>query len=270
MRCDFYLIHEERRNEMKKKLALFVAAILLIPALSFSNIFTFKAGIFIPRAKSDLWQYEFDNMDFTRAKYQNSNFGASYEYFFSREISFVLGIDGYNKNKLGIYKNYVKRLGLLDDNLYYYALEPGEGESLAHAFNVSITPIQLSVKLTPMGRGRKLIPFVGGGVGVYLWSLTRSGDLVDTSIEDEYFDIELEENIMGFAVFRDGSQVNNKLSIGYHAFVGFMYAFANRITLEAEFKYNYAEGKLETGSFQSYAPLDLSGYQISIGINYWF
>jgi hypothetical protein len=104
MPCDFYLIHEERRNEMKKKLALFVAVILLIPAFSFSNIFTFKAGLFIPRAKSDLWQYEFDNMDFTKAKYQNSNFGFAFEYFFSREISFVLGIDGYNRNKMGFYE----------------------------------------------------------------------------------------------------------------------------------------------------------------------
>lgn len=251
---------------MKKKLALFVAAILLIPAFSFSNIFTFKAGLFFPRAKSDLWQYEFDNMDFTKTNYQNTNFGFAYEYFFSREISFVLGIDGYNRNKLGTYKNYVGREGLP----YYYALESGEGDSLVHVFNVSITPIQLSVKLTPMGRGRKLIPYVGGGVGVYLWSLTRSGDFVDFSMEDEYIDLESGENIMGFAVFIDDSRERSKLSIGYHAFGGFMYAFANRITLEAEFKYNFAEGKLEIGSFQSYAPFDLSGYQISLGINYWF
>lgn len=270
MRCDFYLRHEERRNEMKKKLALFVAAILLIPAFSFSNIFTFKAGLFIPRAKSDLWQYEFDNMDFTKTNYQNTNFGFAYEYFFSREISFVLGIDGYNRNKMGIYKSYIKRVGVLDNRRYWYALESGEGDSLVHVFNVSITPIQLSVKLTPMGRGRKLIPYVGGGVGVYLWSLTRSGDLVDFSMEDEYFDPKLEENIMGFAVFNDDSRETSKLSIGYHAFVGFMYAFANRITFDAEFKYNFAEGKLEAGSFQSYAPFDLSGYQISLGINYWF
>jgi opacity protein-like surface antigen len=270
MRCGFYLRHEERRNEMKKKLALFVAAILLIPAFSFSNIFTFKAGLFIPRAKSDLWQYEFDNMDFTKAKYQNSNFGFAFEYFFSREISFVLGIDGYNRNKMGIYETYIKRVGILDNRRYWYALEPGVGEPLVHVFNVSITPIQLSVKLTPMGRGRKLIPYVGGGVGVYLWSLTRRGEVVDTSITDEYIDEQSGDNIRGFAVIDEESRERSILSIGYHAFGGFMYAFANRITLEAEFKINFAEGKLETGSFQDLAPFDLSGYQVSLGINYWF
>ena len=252
---------------MKKKLALFVAAILLIPAFSFSNIFTFKAGLFFPKAKSDLWQYEFDNVDLTRAKFQNSNFGVSYEHFFSREISFVLGIDGYSKKKLGIYKNYVGREGIP----YYYALESGEGETLVHVFNVSITPIQLSVKLTPMGRGRKLIPYVGGGVGVYLWSLSRQGDFVDFSMKEEYFDVELEENRMGFALYPDSTaRESSKLSIGYHAFGGLMYAFANRITLEAEFKYNFAEGKLEAWSFRDSAPFDLSGFQISLGINYWF
>jgi len=251
---------------MKKKLALFVAAILLIPAFSFSNIFTFKAGLFFPKAKSDLWQYEFDYLDLTRAKFQNSNFGVSYEHFFSREICFVLGIDGYSKKKFGIYKNYVGREGIP----YYYALESGEGETLVHVFNVSITPIQLSVKLTPMGRGRKLIPYVGGGVGVYLWSLTRRGEVVDTSITDEYIDEQSGDNIMGFAVIDEESRERSILSIGYHAFGGFMYAFANRITLEAEFKINFAEGKLETGSFQDLAPFDLSGYQVSLGINYWF
>ncbi len=265
---------------MKKKLALFVAAILLIPAFSFSNILTIKAGLFIPRAKSDLWQYEFDNMDFTKAKYQNTNFGFAFEYFFSREISFVLGIDEYNRNKLGVYKNYVKRNGTAVDPEYRgppyttnppsYALEPGEGNSLVHAFNVSITPIQLSVKLTPLGRGRKLIPYVGGGVGVYLWSLTRSGGLIETSGQQEYTDAESRNIVLGFPILDEFSQERNKFSIGYHAFGGFMYAFANRITLDAEFKYNFAEGKLKTGNFQGYAPFDLSGYQISIGINYWF
>ena len=255
---------------MKKKLALFVAAILLVPAFSFSNIFTFKAGLFFPNAKSNLWQYEFEHMDFSKANFQNTNFGFAYEHFFSREISFVFSLEGYAKNKLGIYKNYVKRLGQLGENVYYYALEPGVGEAIVHVFKVSITPIQLSVKLTPMGRGRKLIPYVGGGAGVYLWNLTRDGDFVDFSMEDEYYDGELEENVMGFAIWDDNSRESTQLSIGYHAFGGFMYAFANRVTLEVEFKYNFAEGKLDTGSFKGLAPFDLSGYQVSLGINYWF
>ncbi len=270
MRWEFLLRHEERRNEMKKKLALFVAAILLIPAFSFSNIFTFRAGLFFPKAKGELWQYEFVNTDLKRANFQNSYFGVSYEHFFSREISFVLGLDGYNKKKLGIYNNYVLSIGTLDAKDYYYALESAEGESLVHVFNVSITPIQLSVKLTPLGRGRKLIPYVGGGAGVYLWSLSRRGDVVDFEVEDVYFDVELEENRMGFALYDDESIETSKLSIGYHAFGGFMYAFANRITLEAEFKYNFAEGKLEAGNFRGIAPFDLSGFQISLGINYWY
>jgi hypothetical protein len=89
-------------------------------------------------------------------------------------------------------------------------------------------------------------------------------------MEDEYIDYETGDPVMGFAVFTGQSRETSKLSIGYHAFGGFMYAFANRITLEAEFKYNFAEGKVESKSFRDIGPFDLSGYQISLGINYWY
>jgi opacity protein-like surface antigen len=90
-------------------------------------------------------------------------------------------------------------------------------------------------------------------------------------MEDEYIDLETGDPVMGFAVdLNSEARETSKLSIGYHAFGGFMYAFANRITLEAEFKYNFAEGKLEAWSFRDSTPFDLSGFQISLGINYWF
>jgi hypothetical protein len=44
---------------------------------------------------------------------------------------------------------------------------------------------------------------------------------------------------------------------------------ANKISFEAEFKYNFAKGEL-TEAFEGFEPFDLSGYQISVGLNYWF
>lgn len=257
---------------MKKRLVLFLALILMVPTFSFSRIFTFKAGLFIPRAKSDLWQVEFDNMDFKRSTYQNTNFGFAYEHFLTRQISVALGVDGYTKNKLGTYKSYFERVGesTIDGIEYYYATDLKEGDALIHVFNVSITPIQLSLKLAPLGRGRKLIPYFGGGVGVYLWSLTRQGDLIDFDAQQEYIDLVSGESVLGFPILIEDSRENNKFTVGYHAFGGFMIAFTNRMTLETEFKYNIIEGKLSDGNFRDYARFDLSGYQVSLGLNYWF
>jgi len=92
---------------MKKSLILFLAVIFLTPSLAFSGIFTFKAGLFIPRAQSDLWRTEFDQMTFNKTHYNTTNFGFAYEYFLTREVSVVLGVDSYSKNKVGTYVDYV-------------------------------------------------------------------------------------------------------------------------------------------------------------------
>ncbi|GAH64391.1 unnamed protein product, partial [marine sediment metagenome] len=62
---------------------------------------------------------------------------------------------------------------------------------------------------------------------------------------------------------------------GYHAFGGIMVPFTKRMTFELEFKYNVARGELkeafggeEIG--EKFEPFDLSAYQISLGMNYWF
>lgn len=40
------------------------------------------------------------------------------------------------------------------------------------------------------------------------------------------------------------------------------------MSIDAEFKYNVVTGNLE--QFLDFEPFDLSGYQISIGLSYWF
>lgn len=254
---------------MKKNLILILAVILLAPGLVFSDMVTFKVGYFIPRAKSDLWEIEFENMTFNRSNYQNTNFSFSYEYFLAREISIVLGIDTYYKNKAGTYLDYV---GETIDG-FDYAFDYGEGLPISHVFNVSITPIQLSLKLTPMGRREKFIPYVGGGVGLYIWSVRLQGDMIDFSDEEIFYDPSIDENVIGLGVYPTDAREENRLTFGYHAFGGIMIPMGRRITIDVEFKYNIVKGNFSDDpeiGFEGFAPFDLGGYQISVGFNYWF
>lgn len=248
---------------MKKISILFLASILLVPSLAFSNMFTFKVGLFNPRTQSDLWEDEFYFMDFTKSNFLNTNFGFSYEYFITREISMTIGLDSYHKSKVGNYLDYVGYTIGSEDWAYpsdYY------GDFIpAHSFNVTITPIQLSLKLTPMGRKAGIIPYIGGGVGLYLWTVRIQGDWID--LDDEYIDID--EGVSVYPIYFADAREENKLNFGYHAFGGVMVPFANRLTFEVEFKYNFAKGDL-TEAFEGFEPFDLSGYQISLGVNYWF
>lgn len=254
---------------MKKIVIFFLALVLLTPSFAFPGMFTFKAGFFVPQANFDvrddnLWWFEFDNMDLSKTDYQTTNFGFAYEYFVTRQISLVLGVDTYNKNKYGSYEGYVgETIGALD-----YAFDYGEGFPISHSFNVSITPIQLSLKFVPTGRRGKFIPYIGGGVGLYLWNVTLRGNL----IMDEYewfYDPDLDQDVRGYIVELADLIEDYRLSLGYHAFGGIMMPVANRISLEVEFKYNYAQGELKE-AFLGFEPFDLSGYQISLGLNYWF
>jgi opacity protein-like surface antigen len=248
---------------MKKTLIFLTAVLVLVPGFMFSDVVTFKVGYFFPRADSDLWQDEFDNMMFTKTGFQDSNFGFGYEYFLSNQLSVVFNVEGYSKNKLGQYENFV---GIEDvDGDWAYPTDFVPDFIPTHTFSVSITPIQLSLKIAPLGRRQKIIPYVGGGAGLYIWNVRMWGDLVDLSDPwvDQDWDVEI------YPIYAVDAREENKLKVGFHAFGGIMVPVANKISFEAEFKYNFAKGEL-TEAFEGFEPFDLSGYQISVGLNYWF
>ena len=250
---------------MKKYLIALAALTLLIPSLAYSDVVTFKVGFFFPRADSDLWITEFENMDFTKSNFQSSNFGFTYEYFLSNQLSVMFGVDGYTRQKTGMYRDFV---GETIEG-FDYAFDYGEGFGIAHVFSVSITPIQASIKLAPLGRRQKIIPFIGGGVGLYLWNVRLQGDVIDFTEAIEFYDPNLDAVVDGYEIFFEDARENNKFKLGYHVFGGVMIPIANRISIEGEIKYNHARAAFSE-AFVGFEPFDLSGIQFAVGLNYWF
>jgi opacity protein-like surface antigen len=264
------MVFIERSYEMKKHLIMTAILIFLVPCLGFSDMITFKVGYFIPRAsggEDSLWFIELHQMDFDESDFYGQNFGFTYEYFLSRELSLSLSVDSYTKKKVGYYEGYV---GETIDGLDY-AFDYGEGFGISHVFDVSITPIQLSAKLAPMGRTGRFIPYIGGGVGIYLWNVTLQGYIIDFApgAEEIFYDPNIGEDVIGFPVDSALLREDNRFNIGFHALGGVMFPIANRISIEGEFKYNFLKGDL-TEAFEGFEPFDLSGYQLTVGLNYWF
>jgi len=262
---------------MKKHVILSVIVLLTAVSAAFPNTLTFKLNYFIPRMEYNQLNYdfmrtEFAQMDFTRNKFQDTSFGVFFEYFLNGQFSLVVGVDTYSKSKAGYYKDYVGYQ--LDEgdfafpNAYYGDFTPG------HTLDLSITPIQLSFKVAPLGRRAKFIPYFGGGVSMVLWSLRMRGEIIDFSepwvySDPDYGDIDI------YPIYSvDAMEGENfgKISFGYQLFGGAMFAIGNRLTVDAEFKYLHATGKLKDAfqGFEPYNYFDLGGYQISVGINYWF
>ncbi|MFC2167293.1 hypothetical protein ACFLQZ_04945 [Acidobacteriota bacterium] len=250
---------------MKKNLIILFALILCLPGFIFSDLVSFKVGYYIPRAMSDLWEEEFINMNFIKTDFHNTNFIFGYEYFVSREFSIVLGVESYTRNKSGVYNDYVGE----DIDNQGYAFDYGEGYPISHVFTVSSTPIQAAIKLTPLGRKGKIIPYIGGGFSAYLWSVRLQGDMIDFAAGEEFIDLDNDAIVIGYPTYPVDAREENKISFGFHVFGGVMLPIANRISLEGEVKYSKASGTLKE-AFIGFEPFDLSGLTISIGMNYWF
>lgn len=250
---------------MKKYVLVLTVLLLIIPGFAFSDLVTFKVGYFLPRTNSDLWQLEFDQMSFEKSDFQGTVFCFTYEYFLSNQVSLALSLDGYNEKKAGTYLDYVA--DIVEGTLY--AFDYGQGSPISHVFTVGITPLQASVKLCPLGRRASFIPYIGGGAGLYIWTVRMQGDTIDFSDPQEFYDTDLDEVVTGYPVYPTDIRAESKLKIGFHGFAGIMVPVANRLSIDGEFKFNYASGNLEP-EFMDFENFDLSAYQVTIGINYWF
>lgn len=259
---------------VKKKILAAMIVFLTVAALGYSNIVSFKVNYFVPRAQSgpgwpdSLWTTEFENMNYKKSNFQDTSFGFAYEFLLTQEFSLVFGLDTFSKNKSGYYKNYV---GIELDSGNWAFPNSFQGDfAPMHRLNISITPAQLSIKIAPFGRRNKLIPYVGAGVGLYLWSIRMQGDIIDFSGGEDFVDLS-GNTITGYPIYQvDAMEGENfgKISVGYHVFGGLMIPVANRLTIDFEFKYSSAKGKF-TSSFQGFGPFDIGSYQFSLGINYW-
>ena len=253
---------------MKKTIGLASLAVLLLPMLGFSDgTFSFRLGYNFPTANSELWNIEFENMTFEKHDFEAVTFGFSYEYFMTRQVSLVFGVDYYGKSEYGIYRDWVGYE--IDGYDYAFPYEYYDGDfDFGHQFRTWMSPLQLSLKLSPFGRRSGIIPYIGGGVSFYLWSVALEGDMVDFEDQYVYEDPDLGDIDVYGVVFTDAHEHTN-FNVGFHAFAGITVPIARRTAIEAEFRYNYGKGGLHD-AFQDFDDFDLGGYQITVGLNYWF
>lgn len=262
---------------MKKIIGLSALAVLLLPMLGFSDgAFSFRLGYYWPRAKSDLWNIEFQNMTFDKRDFETVTFGLSYEYFMTREVSLVFAADFYSRERFGIYRDWVGYN--IDGFDYAFPFKYYDGDfDISHSFRTSIVPLQASIKLMPFGRRAAIIPYIGGGVSFFLWSVDLHGDMVDFTDQYVYADPDLGD-VDIYGVYPTDARQETKLTVGFHAFAGITIPIARRVAIEAEFKYFYGKGGFsasdsDRGDFTGFAgfqSFDLGGYQASVGINFWF
>jgi opacity protein-like surface antigen len=238
---------------------------ILLPAYLFSSEVKLKFGIFYPSANSDLWTTEFENMTFAKDSFVDAIVGFEYEYTINRNLSLVFEISSFSKNKAGDYKDWV---GDYIEGYGYFAYPKGviDGYAISHVFGVSITPLQVSFKFSPVGRRAFIRPYFGAGVGVYFWRCRLEGDTPLFDEAHEWYDVDY--GVYIYEIWESYVRDENNINFGWHVMAGLSFPLGVRMSIFGEFKYNKAQGELD--KFEGFEPFDLSGSQISFGFSYRF
>jgi Outer membrane protein beta-barrel domain len=131
------------------------------------------------------------------------------------------------------------------------------GQPILRDIRLEIYPIEANIKFLLTGRDTVVIPYVGGGFGIYFWNYEEIGDFI--------FDRNTNPHIVSGHSFSDGADP------GWHVEAGVFIPVGHSIAIMGEGKYWGAEGDLDIEGFDpAFEPIDLSGLQIAGGISFWF
>jgi len=217
-----------------------IVIIILIPSLLLADDITFKLGGFIPDGKSDIWK-----VNTTETNFKVSNLAGFYA---AAEVDLFLGKNFNFAVELG----YSEKDTLTEDIDFVYP----DDSPIEHTLFLRLVPLQGSFKFLPFGRDRKIIPYFGGGVGLYFWNYQEYGDFViNRYTEPEIITALFESSGADF---------------GYHGMFGIMIPFGYHYTANAELKYAKVQGHLGSDFDPTFDPIDLSGLYATFGVSFWF
>ena len=210
------------------------------PALSFG----FHAGYARPFAHSDLFDQTMDEVFLDRSDLQSPYVGGELAFRASDRLDVALEVGHSWSRTTTEWQEFT------EDN----------GNPLWHTVSFSRTPVTMTAKYYLADRGRsigqfvwipeRVVPFVSAGAGVVRFRFAREGDFVEEPSLIIYTD-NLEH--VGSAFTAHGS-------------VGLDIGLTKAVYVTPQARYTWARGGLDRSIYDQFQPLDLSGFQLTLGI----
>lgn len=217
-----------------KRMIMAILVFGLGSGILLSQSINFKIGFFSPALQSDLWQDNRHNLAFNTADMLDTYYGAEYEVFLNRTISFSLEVGSYAKDVYTLYRDYTHE----DDSPIFQNI------------SLRITPMEANIKIYPLGHRTVFFPYFGAGAGLYAWTYQQYGEFI----------------IFPDAYIEEGFAETKTFSFGFNGRAGLVYRFLPRVALAVEGKYQYLRGRL-SAYFEGFDALDLGGITATLGIN---
>lgn len=151
-----------------------------------------------------------DPLFFEINDFNTVTFGGEWLYAISHYVEFGAGI-GYSQRTVpSVYRDVVN----------------SNGTEIAQDLKLRMTPIDLTARFLPVGRGAAAEPYVGGGVTFINWRYSESGEFVDSS---------------DGTIFRETYKASGTQP-GWLILAGVRFPFAETLAAGVEFKYQNAVG----------------------------
>lgn len=121
-----------------------------------------------------------------------------------------------------------------------------DGREIEQELKLRVVPISATIKFLPIGRGG-VEPYVGGGIGAFIWRYSEIGEFVDTS---------------DYSIFR-GRFEEEGTAFGPVILGGIRFPLADVSTIGAEIRYQRAVGKFNDDTELVGDRIDLGGVSAS-------
>jgi hypothetical protein len=151
-----------------------IAAGLATPAQAQQSI-TFQLGGFLPKGESgrvdgDVLVVNRQYLLFDFSDFNGFAFGGEWSAGLGEYFEAGVGVGYFQSTVPAVYSDWV------NDN----------GSEIEQDLRLRIVPITAVARILPLGKKRAFQPYVGGGLGVYSWRYSETGEFVDLSDNSIY------------------------------------------------------------------------------------
>jgi hypothetical protein len=159
-----------RRHVLSLVVVLFVSG-LVAPATSYAqqslNIYV---GGFVPKGEDSRTDHDVlvGNLDFLAFKigdFTGATIGGEWLFGLGDRFDAGLGLGIYSKSVPSVYRD----------------LTHSNGSEIEQDLKLRVVPFTATVRFLPLGREAAIQPYIGGGVGVFAWRYSETGEFVDVT-----------------------------------------------------------------------------------------
>lgn len=196
-----------------------------------------RLGRFSPTYDSELWADNFGTFTIEDADFRGIIGGIELGVELSEFVDLTFGVDASRRTVFSSYRDFVR-----DD-----------GSEVFQDLRMDVTPVTAGVKFLPLGKFRRVSPYVGGGFGLYVYEYQEEGEFIDFDTFDVFTDFFVDQGV----------------GTGAYATVGLQVALNPGVRIFGEYRRHWASWD-HRDDFEGFGKLDLNADQVSFGVSFQF